>query len=119
MPAYFPTPFGGSAALYPLMTAKRYPVTILEFSDKTEQRFVQSAGISKFTLTLSEITKAEKDDIVDFFEGVKGDFDATWSLVLGTDTYDYMAFGSDKLTTTETSNGVWSVVVQLVQTRKN
>jgi hypothetical protein len=50
---------------------------------------------------------------------LKGSFDATWSLVLGADTYDYMAFAEDKLTATEQSNGIWSMTINVIQTRKN
>ena len=117
--ADFPTPFDGVAALYPVTAAKRYPVAVLQFTDFTEQRYRQSAGVSRFTLQLDQITKAEKDEIVEFFSDSKGSFDATWSLVLGADTYDYMAFAEDKLTATEQSNGIWSMTINVIQTRKN
>lgn len=115
----FPTPFDGNAALYPLTIAKRYPVAVLKFTDGTEQRYRQAAGLNAFTLELSEITAAEKDAIVDFFETVKGSFDATWDLVLAGTTYGYMAFADDKIEATEGASGVWSMSVRLVQTRKN
>lgn len=115
----FPTPFGGVSALYPLTQAKRYPVAVLKFSDGTEQRYRQAAGLNSFTLELAEITATEKDAIVDFFETCKGSFDATWDLVLAGTTYSYMAFADDKIDATESTAGVWSMSIRLVQTRKN
>lgn len=115
----FPTPFAGVSALYPLTSAKRYPVAILKFTDGTEQRYRQAAGLNQFTLELSEITGDEKDAIVDFFETCKGSFDATWDLVISGTTYSYMAFADDRIEATENSAGVWSMSIRLVQTRKN
>ncbi len=115
----FPTPFAGVSALYPLTTAKRYPVGILKFTDGTEQRFRQAAGLQSFTLALDQITTDEKDAIVDFFETCKGSFDATWDLVISLTTYSYMAFADDKISATQGENGAWSLTIRLVQTRKN
>lgn len=115
----FPTPFAGVSALYPVTQAKRFPVAILKWDNLTETRYRQSAGISSFVLELAQVTKAEKDLIVDFFETCKGSFDATWSITLGADTYDHMAFAEDKLTATESTNGLWSMSVAIRQTRKN
>lgn len=115
----FPTPFNGVSALYPLTAAKRFPVAVLKFTDGTEQRFRQCAGVSAFTLELNQITKTEKDAIFTFFNTCKGTFDATWSITLGSDTYSYMAFADDKLDATETTPGIWSMSVKLVQARKN
>lgn len=116
--ADFPTPFAGAAALYPLTQEKRFPVTVLQFSDFTEQRYVRSAGLSRFRLQLTGISKAAKDDIVDFFETCKGTFDATWSIEIAGVIYDYMAFADDTLAAVESEQG-WSLNVDLVQTRKN
>lgn len=117
--AAFPTPFAGVSTLYPLTTAKRYPVGVLKFDDGTEQRFRQCAGLNSFTLALDQITGDEKDAIVDFFETSKGSFDATWDLVIGATTYSYMAFADDKISATQGESGAWSLTVRLVQTRKN
>ena len=115
----FPTPFNGVSALYPLTAAKRFPVAVLKFTDGTEQRFRQCAGVSAFTLELNQITKTEKDAIFTFFNTCKGTFDATWSITLGSDTYSYMAFADDAIKPTENESGKWSLNIQLVQTRKN
>ena len=115
----FPTPFDGQAALYPLTRAKRYPVAVLKFSDGTEQRYRQAAGLQAFTLELSEMTTAEKDAIVDFFETCKGSFDATWDIVIASTTYGYMAFAEDKISPVWAESGAWSLSVRVVQTRKN
>ncbi len=117
--ASFPTPFSGQPALYPTTIAYRRPVSIQQFTDGTEQRFRRCAQLNGFTLTLSEITKAEKDLVVTFFNDNKGSFDSTWNITLGGTLYDYMAFASDEIAPVERTNGVWSLSVQLVQTRKN
>ena len=115
----FPTPFAGVAALSPLTAASRRPVGVLVFDDGTEQRFVQSAGLTRFVLELSEISTDEKQQIVDFFETSKGSFDATWSIVIDAASYDFMAFADDTIAPQQTSAGVWSMTLNLVQTRKN
>ncbi len=117
--ASFPTPFSGEPALYPATVGKRYPVAVHQFTDGTEQRYRQSAGVHQLALTLDGITKAEKDAVVTFFNDNKGSFDATWDITLGGVLYDYMAFASDEIKAVERENGVWSLSVQLVQTRKN
>lgn len=116
--ANFPTPFNGAAALYPATIARRFPVAVLKFTDGTEQRYRQSAAVDRLVLDLSQITKAEKDSIVDFFETCKGSFDATWSITLDGSTYPYMAFAGDELKPVETENGIWSLSIPIVQTRK-
>lgn len=115
----FPTPFAGVAALYPLTHAKRYQVAVLKFTDGTEQRYRQSAGLNSFTLELAEMTTTEKDAIVDFFDTSKGSFDATWDIVINATTYSYMAFAEDKISPVWSDSGTWSLSVRLVQTRKN
>lgn len=115
----FPTPFAGTSALYPLTTAKRYPVGVLKFTDGTEQRFRQAAGLNSFVLSLDQITGDEKDAILSFFETAKGSFDATWDIVINSTTYSYMAFADDKISPTQGENGAWSLTIRLVQTRKN
>ena len=115
----FPTPFNGVSALYPVTRDNRYRVQILKFDDGTEQRYRQSEGVARFTLSMSEITKTEKDSIVSFFNTCKGSFDATWDIVLGGTTYGYMAFADDAIKPTENESGKWSLNIQLVQTRKN
>ena len=115
----FPTPFAGQSVLYPVTAAKRYPVAVLKFTDMTEQRYRQSAGVSRFTLQLDQISKAEKDAIFAFFDSSKGSFDSLWDITIGADNYDYMAFANDTLEATERENGAWSMSIPLVQTRKN
>lgn len=117
--ATFPTPFAGKSAVYPVTIAKRYPVAVLKFTDASEQRYRQSAAVHRFVLQVDQATRTEKDAISDFFETVKGSFDATWDMNLGGVSYLYLAFADDKMTATESSNGIWSLTVNIVQTRKN
>jgi len=117
--ASFPTPFNGVVALYPVTIGKRYPVAVLKFTDASEQRYRQSAAVSRFVLQIDQATRTEKDAISDFFETAKGSFDATWDLTIGGVLYSYLAFADDRMTVTESSNGIWSLTVNIVQTRKN
>lgn len=117
--ADFPQLFGGQAALYPLQTEKRFDVTVLQFSDFTEQRFVRSAGLNRFSLRLAGMSTAEKQDILDFFETTKGSYDATWTLTIAGTDYDYMAFAADQMSCVEGEDGTWSIACEVVQTRKN
>lgn len=114
----FPTPFGGVAALYPVVVAKRYPVAILQFTDGTEQRYPQSAPVHRLTLRLEQITGAEKDEILDFFKDSKGSF-SSWDLTLGSTTYNYMRFAGDDLPRVENEDQTWSMTVEIEQGRKS
>lgn len=117
--ASFPALFSGVVSLYPLTRGRRQPVEIQQWSDFTEQRFVQSAEVARFQLTIDDIDATDKATIVAFFATTKGSFDATWDITIGGVTYDYMAFEDDELTCTEAADGLWSIRVAAVQTRKN
>jgi hypothetical protein len=117
--ASFPALFSGVVSLYPLTRGRRQPVAIQQWSDFSEQRWVQSAEVARFQLTIEDVNATDKATIVTFFENRKGSFDATWDITIGSDTYDYMAFEDDELNCTESTDGLWSIRVAAVQTRKN
>jgi hypothetical protein len=117
--ASFPALFSGSVSLYPLTRGRRFPVAIQQWSDYSEQRWVQSAEVSRFQLTIDDVNATDKGSIVTFFEGRKGSFDATWDITIGGTTYNYLAFEDDELACTEATDGLWSIRVAAVQTRKN
>lgn len=119
--ASFPALFSGSVSLYPLTRSRRFPVEIQQWSDFTEQRWVRSAELqlSRIQLTIDDVNATDKAAIVSFFEGRKGSFDATWDITIGGTTYEYLAFDSDELACTESTDGLWSIRVTAVQTRKN
>jgi len=117
--ASFPALFSGAISLYPLTRGRRQPVAIQQWSDFSEQRWVQSAEVGRFQLTIDDVNATDKATIVTFFTNRKGSFDATWDLTIGADTYSYLAFEDNSLTCTETTDGLWSIRVTAVQTRKN
>jgi hypothetical protein len=117
--ASFPALFSGAVSLYPLTRGRRFPVAIQQWSDFTEQRWVQSAELSRFRLTIDDVDAADKATIISFFEGRKGSFDSTWDITIGGTTYSYLAFESDELSCTESTEGLWSIQVSAIQTRKN
>lgn len=113
----FPAPFHGAAALYPVTRAERYPVRAIRFSDYSEQRWKRCGTTARFLLQLGGITESERQDIFDFFDDVKGDFDATWDISLGGTTYQYLAFADPELTSVEGPDGLIAMVVNIVQVR--
>lgn len=117
--ASFPTVFTTSVALYPVTNAQRYPVTVLQFTDRTEQRWRESAAVRKFVLELNGLTGAERDSIISFYETMKGGFDATWDLTLAGTLYSYLCFAEDSITVTEGIDRTWSMSIPIIQTRKN
>lgn len=117
--ASFPALFSGSVSLYPLTRGRRMPVAIQEWSNFTEQRWRRSAELARIQLTFDDVSTGDKEAIVSFFEQRKGTFDATWDITVGATTYFYMAFESDELSCTESINGLWSLRLTAVQTRKN
>lgn len=117
--ASFPALFGGAVAMFPVTRSVRIPVVIHQFSDFTEHRWKQSAETARFVLTLDGITQAAKESIVAFYVVTKGSLDATWDITLAGVLYEYMAFESDELTCTQSQDGLWSLSIPVVQTRKN
>jgi hypothetical protein len=117
--ASFPTLFAGSAALYPVTNAQRYPVTVLQFTDRTEQRWAESAPVRRFVLQLDGMTAAERTSIVSFYETMKGGFDSTWDLTLAGTLYSYLCFADEPLVAVEGVDRTWSITLAIQQVRKN
>jgi hypothetical protein len=115
--ANFPQLFAGSAALYPVTIGEREPVTVLQFDDRTEQRFRESATLYRFVLALNELTTSEVDAILAFYASTKGGFDTTWSLTLGGKTYNNLAFTDSQLAPVFGINGTWSLQINIMRTK--
>lgn len=116
--ASFPALYSGIVSLYPLSHTRRQPVTVLQFSDFSEQRWKRSAPLSAFTLTVENLSATDKATVVSFFESTKGGFDSTWDITVSGATYSYMVFDADALTCTENEDG-WTITAPCHQTRKN
>ena len=116
--ANFPTPFNGSAALYPITAINRRPVGIIQFSDLSEQRWKRCGPTKAFILRFTQITWAEANTILTFFDSMKGGFDSTWSITLGGTTYNYMVFDSDVYDLQETERGIYRLELSCRQVRQ-
>ena len=117
--ASFPALFSGEVSLEPLIESVRQRVPIHQFTNFTEQRWVEMAALRRFALTLDNIQKADRDTLEAFFETMKGGFDHTWDITLGGATYQNMVFDSDVFSCRESSPEYWSIALTCHQVRKN
>lgn len=114
----FPQLFAGSAALYPATRGNVRRCGKLEYSNATEQRWVEAAGTARWALQLDGITASDANTIQNFFDTVKGGFDS-FDLTLGGATYNYLRLEEDTLTITQDATRSYRITARLMQTRKN
>lgn len=107
--ANFPTVFGGAVTLYPLTVTNRRPVAVIQFADLSEQRWKRCAGTKAFRLRFSQINWSEANQILTFFDSVKGGFDSTWSITINGTTYNNMVFDGDTYELKETERGIYTI----------
>ena len=115
--ASFPALFHGSVALYPLTAAVRQTVGIHQFTDFTEQRFVEMPPLRRFVLVLEDISASDRDAIEAFFESVKGGFDSTWDITIGGTTHEHMVFETDVLADREADAELHTLTLPCRQVR--
>lgn len=113
--ASFPTLASGAVAREPLDRATVGRVMTLEFLDQSEQRWQDGKQTEKFRLRYDKLKTADKDTLETFFKSTKGGFDATWDFTLGGVTTTNCYFVSDEFSATETSEGLWTLSLEIAQ----
>jgi hypothetical protein len=92
------------------------PTKVIEFLDGSEQRWCAGDPLNSFSLSFEELVAADVATLLDFFDAVKGQFDATWGFV-GPDgvTYPNMALDGDDLQGVESKPGKYAVSMKMKQ----
>lgn len=115
--ASYPTLSSGRTFLAPLVRTTRYPVRVLTFSDGAEQRFRVGPPLERFALSHEGITTSDRDALVSFFTGRKGDYDE-FDLTMDGTTYTHLKLESPELVTQQREDHLWNVSITLRQWRK-
>jgi hypothetical protein len=115
MPTSLPTVRRGSMALYPLQYEDSFLTKIQKFCDDTEQRWLIRNNFASFTLTYNRITAYDVNNLLSFWNLMKGSFDSTWSMTIAETTYPNMHFVGDTFTAVEVAPGLFNLSLSCVQ----
>jgi len=119
MPASFPALKSGVVAKYPVVRDVRLETGVVRFEDDTEQRWVRARARNSFRLQFSRLSEEDVATIEAFFRSCKGKFDTTWDITIGGTTYSHCTFEDDTFAVTETSEGLFTVALNIRQVRPN
>ena len=97
MAAYPATLPSGATWRVPFTRTLEFRTKIGRGLDSTEQRWAETCGRERWTLTYRDLVVTDRDAIFASFETAKGDFDQTLSLTWGGTTYSNVYFQDGKL----------------------
>lgn len=117
--ADFPTLSSGKTAMYPVVETVQFRTGMVRMLNDTEQRWRKQSPLRDFVLEFQKISRADKETLRTWFNSVKGSFDATWNLTLGSDTWAYCVFTDDEWVERENTPMFYDVSLKIRQTRKN
>lgn len=103
MAGSFPTLRSGNTVFYPFQDTHSFGTAVMQFLDDTEQRWRARNILRKFKLTLTDVNTYDASLVLQFFRSQFGTFDSSWSLTVGSDTYNNLSFSSDRFGMTENS----------------
>ncbi len=82
-------------ALYPVTRRVEFLTDVAIATDFTEQRAKLRPPLTRFVFPYSRISATDMASIRNFLESQKGPFDTTWSVTLGTTTYNGLTLEDD------------------------
>lgn len=82
-------------ALYPVTRRLEFSTDIALAANYTEKRSRLRPPLSRFVFPYTQIPASEMTGIRNFVESQKGSFDSTWSVTLGSTTYNDLALEDD------------------------
>lgn len=113
--ANFPALKTGVVGMYPATLGLTFKTDVVQFVNDTEQRWATWQGVSEFELVFTDIDGYDLSLLVEFFNSVKGQFDATWTLPINGQTYNNCSFLQDDFTYTEAKPERYSVTLKCRQ----
>lgn len=116
--ADFPNLLSGQPTMVPAVITQRRTTVIQKFCDNTEQRFAtgNAFGLGVFTLSYTGINGYDLSVFRQFFNSVKGRFDATWTLTINGVMYTNCAFAHDTFAVLEAAPNIFNLTLAVVQT---
>lgn len=121
----FPVLTSGSMnCRYPIQGSIKTSTKVLQHVNGSEQRWRCGPRLASFTLTYTDVSSYDLQQFLEFFQSKKGKFvdDAltnTFSVTLGSDTYNYCVFDQDDFDETESKPNRYSFVIKIKQVRPN
>lgn len=113
--AIFPSLKTGVVGMYPTTLGLSYKTEVVQFVNDTEQRWATWPGLGDFELVFTDVDGYDLSTLLDFFRSTKGQFDATWTLVMNGATYNNCTFMQDDFTFTEAKPERYSVTFRCRQ----
>lgn len=118
--ASFPTiKNGGSVAMYGTEQAKSFGVSVLQFENDSEQRWLNTRELWEGLLVFTSVSGYDLAAVQGFFRSMKGRFDQTWDITIEGSTWNYLTFDQDDFPQTENKYGRFSFQLKCKQVRKN
>jgi hypothetical protein len=114
--ADYPNLSTGKIARYPLVRTVSYRTRVLTFLNGAQQRWsVRKPLLSPLILTYTNIKRADRTTLENFFKSMKGAFDHTFTLTLDGTAYLNCYFDQDEMVWTEQKPNRWSTTVKIRQ----
>jgi hypothetical protein len=117
--ANFPNLKSGQVAMYGTGQTLAYNTGVVQFVNDSEQRWRGMPKLFRGTLSYTDLNGYDLGLLQEFFRSCKGRFDATWSLAIEGQTYNYLAFDQDDFTYTENLPNRYSCSLKVRQVRPN
>jgi hypothetical protein len=119
-----PTLASGSVARYPVQVTTSAKTGIVRFVNGSEQRWREAQQITSFVLTYTNINAYDTSTMQAFFIARKGRFvdsalTNTFSVTLGSTTWNYCMFDQDDFTEIENRPGHYTFTLKITQVRPN
>lgn len=115
--ASFPALRSGAVTMYGGQREMTFGTAVVQFCDDSEQRWRSTGALAGFVLTLRNVDGYDLANVLEFFRSMKGRFDSSWDLTLGSTLYSNLTFDDDEITWTETKPDRFSLQLRVRQVR--
>ena len=115
--ADFPALRSGVVGMYPATLGVRFNTEVVQFVNDSEQRWAVAPALGDFELTFTDLNGYDFSILVDFFRSMKGQFDQTWTLPMGGQTFNSCTFMQDDITYTESKPNRYTVKLKCKQVK--
>lgn len=115
MAGNFPTLKSGNTVWYPLEDTQSFGTGLVKFLDDTEQRWRARRMLRRLKLICQDINAYDSSLILTFWRSQFGMFDSTWSITIGSSTYNNCSFSSDTYQLTENKRNRHTLAFDVIQ----
>lgn len=108
----------GVLCKYPVEHSQEFRTRVIRFLDDSEQRFTVRPPLQRFSLVYRAIDAEDLTRLRQFWESMKGQFDASWSLDWNGEQIERCRFDSDEFKFVESHfPSRFDVILHVVQVR--